>query len=117
MPYLGLVLLILWVFCVVDVVLSAESEVRNLPKLAWVFIVLLLPDVGSLLWLIFGRPRAVGVNRNIPATNGYSEYERLGRATGATTESDAEFLRQCRERAEAQRRAYRDKLRKEQDEG
>lgn len=116
MPYLGLILLAVWIFCVVDVLLSAESEVRNLPKIAWVFIVLLLPDVGSLLWLILGRPRAAGVNRNVPAARGYPEYERLGRATGSSPRADEDFLRQCRARAEEQRRVYQEKLRREQGE-
>lgn len=116
MPYLGLILFALWIFCIVDVLTADQSQVRNLPKLAWVFIVLLLPEIGSLLWLILGRPRAERVNRLVPPTNGYPEYERLGRATGANSVSDEEFLRQCRARAEEQRRAYQEKLRRERGE-
>jgi hypothetical protein len=54
----GLLLVVaLWIFCLVDVIVSKEDECRNLPKLLWLLIVLMLPDVGSLLWLIVGRPR------------------------------------------------------------
>jgi hypothetical protein len=54
----GLLLVVaLWIFCLVDVIVSKEDECRNLPKLLWLLIVLMLPDVGSVLWLIAGRPR------------------------------------------------------------
>jgi hypothetical protein len=54
----GLLLVVaLWIFCLVDVIVSKEDECRNLPKLLWLLIVLTLPDIGSVLWLIAGRPR------------------------------------------------------------
>ena len=34
---------------------TPEAACRNLPKLAWIFIVLLLPLVGSIAWLVAGR--------------------------------------------------------------
>ena len=48
---------ILWIYCIYDVVTTDEAIVRHLPKLVWLMIVILLPDVGSLLWLGLGRPR------------------------------------------------------------
>jgi hypothetical protein len=112
--FVGLVLLALWLFCIIDVVLTREDRMRNLPKVAWVLIVIFLPTLGSLLWLVLGRPWEPGrPNRNIPPTNGFPEYERLGRATGTSSASDAEFLRQCRERAEAQRIRYQQQRQRE----
>jgi hypothetical protein len=35
------------------------SGIRNLPKTLWIVIVLVLPDVGSIAWLIAGRPQSV----------------------------------------------------------
>lgn len=109
---LGLLVLGLWIFCLVDVIFTPVSECRNLPKLAWLLIVLFLPDVGSVLWLVLGRPRA---QRAAPTgadagarPGGFPEYERLGRATAGSPEADAQFLRECRERAEAQRRRYQE---------
>jgi len=61
---LGLVMLVLWVFCVADCILSDEARVRSLPKLLWLLIVLVLPDVGSVLWLVLGRPK--GAARSMP---------------------------------------------------
>jgi hypothetical protein len=52
----GLALLGLWLYCIVDVVTTDESLIRNLPKMVWLLIVVFLPDVGSIVWLIAGRP-------------------------------------------------------------
>lgn len=110
MPYLafGLLTLALWVFCLVDVLTRQDWEVRHLPRLAWLFIVLLVPTVGSLLWLILGRPQ--GPPR--PAaqrqySSHFGEYERPGRHVAQNPADDEAFLRQCRERAEEQRRIAR----------
>jgi len=53
----GVAFLILWVYCIYDVVTTDQSIVRHLPKLVWLVIVVLLGDIGSLLWLGLGRPR------------------------------------------------------------
>ena len=49
--------LILWIYCIYDVVTTDDIIIRHLPKLVWLLIVLLLPDIGSILWLGLGRPR------------------------------------------------------------
>jgi len=101
---LGLLLLGLWLYCLFDVITTDEALCRNLPKIAWLLIVLLLPDIGSVLWLVAGRPRAYETRP--PAA--YPEYERPGRFAAANPDDDEEFLRKCRERAEEQRRTYRE---------
>ena len=52
---LGLVMLGLWLFCIIDVITTPSGAVRNLPKLAWLVIVVLLADIGSIAWLVAGR--------------------------------------------------------------
>ena len=54
----GLVLLALWLYCIVDVITSDESQIRHLPKLLWLAIVVFVPDIGSIVWLVAGRPPA-----------------------------------------------------------
>src|SRR5205814_928541 len=56
----GLVLLGLWLYCIFDVISTDESLARNLPKTMWLLIVIFLPDVGSLAWLMLGRPLYAG---------------------------------------------------------
>jgi len=105
---LGLVMLALWIFCIIDVITTDESQMRNLPKLAWLAIVLLLPDIGSIAWLVAGRqwqPSQRTYRSNTPA-RAYPEYDRPGRAVPQNPESDEAFLAQVKARAEAQRRDY-----------
>ena len=56
----GLALLVLWIFCILDVISTEEVLCRNLPKYVWLLIVIILPDVGSIAWLLLGRPAGAG---------------------------------------------------------
>lgn len=93
----------LWVFCVIDVISSRDGEARHLPKVGWLLLVLLFPLVGSIAWLVAGRPVKPKQARG-GTSAAFPEYDRPGRAQGITPESDEEFLRRVRERAEEQRR-------------
>ena len=53
-----LIALALSIYCVVDCVQSDDSQVRGIPKLIWVFVILLFPLAGSIAWLVAGRPKA-----------------------------------------------------------
>jgi hypothetical protein len=55
-----LLMLGLWIFCIFDVIASDDVLIRNLPKGMWLLIVIFLPDVGSLAWLLLGRPLYAG---------------------------------------------------------
>lgn len=115
---LGLATFALWVYCLIDAIRSADGSIRNLPKLGWILIVLFFPLVGSVAWLVAGRPasspRTSRFERPAPQ---YPEYDRPGRASATNPEADEAFLRKVRERAEEQRRAYREQqLRREREE-
>ena len=114
----GLVVFALWVFSLVDLIGSDEGAIRHLPKLWWLLIVLFFPFAGSIAWLVAGRPagapRRSAYEREVPQ---YPEYDRPGRAAATSPDDDEEFLRKIRERAEEQRRAYREeRLRREREE-
>ncbi|MEH1016558.1 PLD nuclease N-terminal domain-containing protein [Micromonospora sp. CPCC 206060] len=79
--------------------LSAEKdEIRALPRLAWVALILLFPLLGSIAWYFAGRP--------VPAGPG-----RPGLPGGATRQpprpvapdDDPEFLRSLQERSAAEK--------------
>jgi hypothetical protein len=57
----ALLSLALTVYCVIDAFQTDQADMRNLPKVAWVMLVLLLPVLGPVGWLLAGRPR-----RNTP---------------------------------------------------
>jgi hypothetical protein len=115
--FFGLVVFAMWIFSLVDVVSSNEGAIRHLPKLWWLLIVLFFPFAGSVAWLVAGRPASgSGISKHERAMPHYPEYDRPGRAAATTPDDDDEFLRKIRDRAEEQRRAYREeRLRKERE--
>ncbi len=111
----GLVVLALWLFCLIEVIRSDDADVRHLPKLGWLLLVLLFPLAGSIAWLVAGRPAGPAATPRLErAMPQYPEYDRPGRAAAVDPEADEAFLRKVRERAEAQRRAYREQQRRQQ---
>ena len=50
--YLALV-----IFALVDVITSNEGQVKHLPKIAWIVLIVFLPLIGSIVWLIAGKDR------------------------------------------------------------
>jgi hypothetical protein len=54
-----LLVLALWIYTFIDCLNTPEKEVRNLPKLAWIAIIVLFGTMlfGPVAWLIAGRPR------------------------------------------------------------
>jgi hypothetical protein len=116
---LGTVLLLVWLFCIIDVIMTPAGEARHLPKLLWLAVVLLLGAIGAAIWLLVGRPwpggapleRWLGGGRRTadgtwdrPAP-GFPEYDRPGRFAATNPDDDEAFLARVRERAESQRRA------------
>lgn len=111
-----LLILVLEVFCLIDVITSDDQRVRNMPKVVWALLILFFPLIGSIAWLVAGRPQKAAVGRSPyerPASD-FPEYDRPGRAAGLSPESDAEFLRKVRERAEDQRRRHAEQQKAEQ---
>jgi hypothetical protein len=108
----------LWAYCLVGVISCPPNRVRNLPKLVWVLLVVLFPFVGSIAWLVAGRPTGERANRSAHerAQPAFPEYDRPGRAAAQDPQRDEEFLRRVRERAEEQRRRYEQSKKADPDE-
>ena len=56
----GLVLLGFWLWAIFDVISTDEAMVRNLPKFAWLMLVIFLSSIGAVAWLLLGRPENAG---------------------------------------------------------
>ncbi|MEH3154329.1 MAG: PLDc N-terminal domain-containing protein [Gordonia paraffinivorans] len=97
MPYLGLITVLVMIVALVDIVGSDESSIRGLPRSGWILLVVAVPLVGSVVWVVAGRPRAAFSGR-------IGDDEPGVKPTVPDAESEAEFRRQVRERAEEQRR-------------
>jgi hypothetical protein len=102
--FAGLVFIGLWVFCIIDVLTTPANRCRNLPKGLWLGIVLVLPDIGSIAWLIAGHTwDGVAGQRVGPVPSG-----RGNKPVAGNPDDDEEFLSSLRARAEEQRRRARD---------
>lgn len=116
MPIFLLLTLVVAIVTIIDVAKAPENEVRHLPKPLWLVIVILAPFLGAIGWFLAGRPDSVSWS-NAPRNSGaFPEYERPGRQSATEPAGDEEFLRQCRERAEEQRRKHREEERRRETE-
>ena len=59
-----LLVLAVVIYAVIDCVQTPRSQVRGLPKAAWLAVVVLLPVLGAVAWLVAGRPRS-GLRRPV----------------------------------------------------
>jgi Phospholipase_D-nuclease N-terminal len=97
----GLIALGVWIFCIIDAITTPADKVRNLPKVVWVLIVILLTFPGSIVWLVAGRPwgpkRAAG-----------GSVRAAPRSRPTNPDDDVEFLASLQARADEQRRRARE---------
>ena len=116
--FLAVMSLAIWVYALFDVIRADAGTTRFLSKPVWVVIVLFLPKFGGLLWFTLGRPprETLATFGPAPPISPFPEYDHPNRARAATPEEDEEFLRRCRERAEAQRRRAREMQAREEQE-
>lgn len=116
----ALVELGLLVFCLIDCIQQPDGAIRNLPKWGWVVLIIFVPVIGSIAYLVAGRPTATsyGPARRAawPATqtSGFPEYERPPRGP----DDDADYLRSLRRvdnEHEAMLREWEDDLRRREE--
>lgn len=100
---LGVLGTALWIYCLLDVIMADESRIRNLGKSTWIWVVLVTSVVGAVAWLVAGKPESNSRGMPYKGNTGYTEYERPGRFVPTDPQADEAFLKQVRERAEAQR--------------
>ncbi|MBO1267657.1 PLDc N-terminal domain-containing protein [Arthrobacter cavernae] len=89
-----IVVLVIYIYGLVDVIRTDGRSTRGLSKPAWLVVVVCLPLLGAILWFIFGRPYNT---RKAPQTYRHP----------TAPDDDPEFLRNLearrRNKAEAER--------------
>ena len=100
--FLLVVELALLVYCALNVITTPEGQVRNLPTLLCLVLVLFFPLVGGIAWLVAGRPQ--GPARSLPYKGNTGTVPPRRPVQASSPDDDEEFLRQLRRRAEEQRR-------------
>ncbi|KUO11550.1 PLD nuclease N-terminal domain-containing protein [Streptomyces sp. DSM 15324] len=82
-----LLVLALWIYAFIDCLNTPEEEVRGLPKVVWVLIILLFGEVlvGPVAWLVAGKVRGV------PGRGG------AGGGTWVAPDDNPEFLKSLKD--------------------
>ena len=76
------------IYSLIECAQTEKYKVRSIPKGAWILLILLLPIIGAVLWLFFGRPKKAD-----PTT----QPQR-----GRGPDDDPQFLRNLEERRRQQ---------------
>lgn len=110
----ALLFFLLWVYCIFDVISTDEALARNMPKVLWLVIVIFLPTVGSVAWLVLGRPERAGLK---PGDTTYLQPPRRPMPGPAPKGPDdsPEFLAGLDDRARELKR-WEDDLKRREDE-
>jgi Phospholipase_D-nuclease N-terminal len=91
LPILFLAELALTVAALISCLSTEDSDIRALPRVAWVLIILLFPPIGPIAWFVAGKER-YSRPRNVWAPGrGFPESERPNRRVAP--DDDPEFLR------------------------
>ncbi|WP_091673614.1 PLD nuclease N-terminal domain-containing protein [Micromonospora auratinigra] len=87
---------VLAVCALISCLSAEEGEIRALPRIAWVLIILFFPLVGSIAWFVAGRePHGRRPRTAWPVGNGFAESERR---RPVAPDDDPEFLSRLAER-------------------
>ncbi|MGW1026668.1 PLD nuclease N-terminal domain-containing protein [Streptomyces sp. NPDC002577] len=89
-----LLVLALWIYAFIDCLNTPEEEVRGLPKVVWVIIILLFGEVlvGPVAWLVAGKARKGPGGGSTP-----SEWHRNHRTQWVAPDDNPDFLKSLKE--------------------
>ncbi|AVV41131.1 PLD nuclease N-terminal domain-containing protein [Streptomyces sp. ID05-04B] len=89
-----LLVLALWIYAFIDCLNTPEEEVRGLPKVIWVIIILLFGEVlvGPIAWLVAGKTRHAPAGGSTP-----SQWHRGPRTEFVAPDDNPEFLKSLKD--------------------
>ena len=73
---LSLITFVVLLAALIDIITKTDGQVKHLPKMVWIIIVILLPLIGSILWFAIGREYAAPVDRG-----GFADARRRARSS------------------------------------
>ncbi|MFH9767546.1 PLDc_N domain-containing protein [Streptomyces microflavus] len=95
---LFIVPLALTIYAFIDCLNTSEEDTKHLPKIAWVFIILLFWIVGPVAWLVAGKAR-----RNAATGTGPSSWQRGRRQQWVAPDDNPDFLKSLKDDKEARK--------------
>ncbi|MFJ2027634.1 PLD nuclease N-terminal domain-containing protein [Streptomyces sp. V2I9] len=84
-----LVPLALTIYAFIDCLNTSEEDTKHLPKIAWVFIILLFWIVGPIVWLMAGKARRT--------TAGPGSWQRSRRQQWVAPDDNPDFLKSLKD--------------------
>lgn len=121
LPLFALADLAILVIALIDCLSVEDSQIRALPRIAWVFLILLFSPIGGIAWFVAGRParaNAGAPGEQWPTGNGFAEPAQP--RTYLAPDDDPEFLNQLAARAQRENaerlRAWEEDLRRREQE-
>lgn len=93
-PLLLLADLALLVIALIGCLSCNASDIRALPRIVWVFLILLFPLVGPILWFVAGRPQSARVRKGGGTRTRGEAAAGAGRRRPLAPDDDPEFLRE-----------------------
>jgi hypothetical protein len=108
-----LLILAFTLYALIDCLARDEEEIRALPKVIWVLIILLFAPLGAIAWFIAGRPRGRARHGRGPDDTPEDVVGGYSMGTGSPTnrggrpvapDDDPDFLRRLGEQQREQRR-------------
>ncbi|MCY0945271.1 PLD nuclease N-terminal domain-containing protein [Streptomyces antarcticus] len=94
LPFLLIIALTIYTF--IDCLNTPEEEVKHLPKVVWVIIILLFSIVGPVVWLVAGKKRSA-----VGGGGGFGGG-RARRAQWVAPDDNPEFLKSLRDEQDEQ---------------
>ncbi|NML54910.1 PLDc_N domain-containing protein [Streptomyces sp. R302] len=92
--------LALTIYAFIDCLNTPEDEVKHLPKVVWVIIILLFWIVGPIVWIVAGKARRAAAG----GARGSGRGGRGGRGAWVAPDDNPEFLKSLSEDSEEKKR-------------
>lgn len=89
--------LALTIYAFIDCLNTSEEDTKHLPKIAWVFIILLFWIVGPIVWLAAGKTR-----HNRPGGTGPGSWQRNRRQQWVAPDDNPDFLKSLKDDKDAE---------------
>lgn len=105
---------VLLVACLIDAIQTPAEATRNLPRWAWLLLILLVPFAGPIAWLFAGRPRGRG---EAPTAAAWPLRDFAAQPRTIAPDDDPEFLHTLKQQNEheAMLRKWEEDLRRREE--
>ena len=85
---LTIILFGVWLYALIDAVTTERAEVRNIPKWAWIIVIVVVWPFAAIAWFFWGRPPRPRAEMAAPRTTAFPRVRPPSRAERVDDEAD-----------------------------